>query len=254
MEKMRKFRNPYELELVDNVFRSPAIPRTDPTDPDSDRDGLPDGFVDGWIYQTTNVNRSTALRLDSQNNRFAQVDSFRYDIRRWAPRGEVDSLFQVWEFEDFNGNGLVDGGTDPRGPGPHAQDTWDFDRGTRPVSMFPLLPRPSGSLPLHPEMNPQPARVLVHPQAEQQPDHSEHSNEDPSRWSDGALECDPPPHDSPLERAEDQHREGHPAEIPGRRESHDHSQATLVTIEDCRWPGRRADRSPGRPRSQKGVC
>jgi hypothetical protein len=134
MEKLRLFRNPYQLELVNNFFATVngVDPATDPTDPDSDHDGLPDGFVDGWIYQTTNVNRSTALRLDSQNNRFAQVDSFRYDERRWAPRGEVDSLFQVWEFEDFDGDGKLDDGPDPAKDRDltELRDHWDFDRGT----------------------------------------------------------------------------------------------------------------------------
>jgi hypothetical protein len=57
--------------------------RTDPTKADTDGDGIPDGWVDGWAYIQA------------------------YQEWRWQPK-YADGIRQPWEGEDLNGNGRFD--------------------------------------------------------------------------------------------------------------------------------------------------
>ncbi|MFH0961098.1 MAG: hypothetical protein V1820_00250 [archaeon] len=63
--------------------------KTNQNDFDSDNDGLPDGWVDGWFYDERN--------------------------RTWTWNiSEIDGLVQIWEGEDWGLNGKIDGGeSDP---------------------------------------------------------------------------------------------------------------------------------------------
>ncbi len=64
--------------------------RTDPTNPDTDGDGLPDGWVDGWTWNLA-------------EKRYAYLPA------------AADGLRQPWEGEDLNGDGAVGGGAFQRG-------------------------------------------------------------------------------------------------------------------------------------------
>ncbi|MCX8173660.1 MAG: hypothetical protein N3F63_03510 [Thermoplasmata archaeon] len=62
--------------------------QTSPTNPDSDFDGLPDGFVDGWQYSSDETGK--------------------YMAANWRRSGPCDGIIQVWEFEDLNLNGVYE--------------------------------------------------------------------------------------------------------------------------------------------------
>ncbi|MEM3611761.1 MAG: hypothetical protein QW620_06520, partial [Thermoplasmata archaeon] len=62
--------------------------KTSPTNPDSDGDGLPDGFIDGWRYYPDETGK--------------------YRAENWHSSGICDGKIQVWEFEDINLNSRHD--------------------------------------------------------------------------------------------------------------------------------------------------
>lgn len=73
---------------------------TDPLRADTDGDGLPDGFFDGWIF-------------DGE--------------RGWGAFGTPDGVRQRWEGEDLDGDGAVDGGPWNDGQGPGETDPMNPD-------------------------------------------------------------------------------------------------------------------------------
>ncbi|MFQ5910376.1 MAG: hypothetical protein ACE5IJ_06615, partial [Thermoplasmata archaeon] len=68
---------------------------TDPNHVDTDEDGLPDGFIDGWM---------------------------RDDEKGWGLFGQGDDARQRWEGEDFDRDGVVDTGPWNMGQGPGETD------------------------------------------------------------------------------------------------------------------------------------
>ncbi|MBM4248283.1 MAG: hypothetical protein FJ149_02395 [Euryarchaeota archaeon] len=88
----------WDTSEVKNQDQDTQAPATDPKDPDSDDDGLPDGSIEGWGVKTG---------LYWQGN------------EEWGPYGiilqEQDWIAQPWEREDQSGNGKVDAGeTNPK--------------------------------------------------------------------------------------------------------------------------------------------
>lgn len=100
----RKMRNSdyFDLSNISNVDADFLNNATDPLDTDTDDDGIPDGWIDGWKY-------------------FGEYDygyagSF-YSPDQWKGGFDYDNLIQVYEGEDLN----LDGSSDGSGSG------WDFD-------------------------------------------------------------------------------------------------------------------------------
>lgn len=81
--------------LAANIDGDLGATTTKPNDVDTDDDNLPDGFVDGWIF----------------DNR-----------KGWGPFGKPDDARQMWEGEDFDRDGVVDTGPWNLGQGPGETD------------------------------------------------------------------------------------------------------------------------------------
>jgi hypothetical protein len=75
---------------------------TSPLIPDTDMDGLPDGFIDGWEYY--------------------KDETGKYSYRNWHNSGICDGIIQIWEFEDLNLDGVHENYTWP--------DEWGFNTDT----------------------------------------------------------------------------------------------------------------------------
>ncbi|UCF07908.1 MAG: hypothetical protein JSW28_09760, partial [Thermoplasmata archaeon] len=78
--------------------RDPAT-TTDPLDVDSDDDGLPDGWIDGWEYKAG----------------------------KWGQTGVKDNSIDAVEGEDFNLNGRYESEADDRETDPNDRDSYDDD-------------------------------------------------------------------------------------------------------------------------------
>ncbi|MHA1806494.1 MAG: LamG-like jellyroll fold domain-containing protein [Candidatus Thorarchaeota archaeon] len=102
---------------------------TNPFDPDTDGDGLVDGWKDGWRYWTEEdfltedgytEDEDYGYNLYLPKNETGQTDedqiiwSFynRYDDRLWGYYGQADNVVQIYEGEDLNCNGKVAAMTD----------------------------------------------------------------------------------------------------------------------------------------------
>ncbi|RLF69714.1 MAG: hypothetical protein DRN40_06225, partial [Thermoplasmata archaeon] len=100
----RKLRNNdyFDFSPISNED-SDLTTNTDPLDEDTDDDGLPDGWIDGWYYW---------------GDYYGGAWSNYYVEERWG-RGITyyDGLIQVYEGEDFDLDGAVDG----------SMLSWDFD-------------------------------------------------------------------------------------------------------------------------------
>lgn len=81
---------PWDLDPM-NADADMGATVTDPRDADSDGDGLPDGFVDGWLQD---------------------------ERKGWGRHALPDLVRQRWEGEDWDGDGLVDAGAWNQGQGP----------------------------------------------------------------------------------------------------------------------------------------
>ncbi|MBN1389790.1 MAG: right-handed parallel beta-helix repeat-containing protein, partial [Candidatus Thermoplasmatota archaeon] len=99
----RKARNDdyFDLNLIFNEDADHGD-STDPLEPDTDGDGLPDGWIDGWYY------------FGEYNLGF--WGSY-YSSEHWRGGLDYDCMLQVWEGEDINLNGKMDG----------VMGSWDFD-------------------------------------------------------------------------------------------------------------------------------
>ncbi|MFO8050436.1 MAG: hypothetical protein R6V01_01900 [Thermoplasmatota archaeon] len=99
----RKARNLdyFNLSHISNIDQD-MFTSTDPLDTDTDDDGLPDGWIDGWSY--------------FGSYKYGYWGSY-YSPEGWKGGYDYDNLIQVWEGEDINLDGEMDGT-----PG-----TWDFD-------------------------------------------------------------------------------------------------------------------------------
>jgi len=81
---------------------------TDPNNPDSDFDGLPDGAIDGWWY---NPDANSMEQYTSQStNLYLYKEAFERPYMRdyWGFTGTADNIVHVWEGEDFNLTGKVE--------------------------------------------------------------------------------------------------------------------------------------------------
>jgi hypothetical protein len=95
-----------------NNWDSHNTSTTDPKHPDSDRDGLPDGAIDGWGYDPLADSRGQYNSF--ADNLYLYEDAFDrpYEERYWGFAGTSDNQVQVWEGEDFDLDGNMDtGGT-----------------------------------------------------------------------------------------------------------------------------------------------
>ncbi|MEM4293580.1 MAG: hypothetical protein QXJ27_05385, partial [Thermoplasmata archaeon] len=105
-ERLLLFGSPFSYHPL---FTSLEIPlMTSPTNPDSDNDGLPDGFIDGWRYYPDETGK--------------------YRAENWRNSGICDGKFQVWEFENLNLNGFHDNFT--------SWTAWDFNPSTFEVAHY----------------------------------------------------------------------------------------------------------------------
>jgi hypothetical protein len=91
------FDDPYTIwdSHPENIDGDLGVTTTDPLHVDTDMDGLPDGFIDGWISD---------------------------DKKGWGRFGTPDAVRQRWEGEDFNRNGIADVGPWNMGQGPGETD------------------------------------------------------------------------------------------------------------------------------------
>ncbi len=109
--------DPFDHTPINN-YDSNASSTTDPLNPDTDNDGLCDGWRDGWSYRT-NAYLESNDDFDSPLDDYGfvvrtmatkQIDSmgrfsYRYDERLWGYYGIADNLVQVYEGEDLNCDG-----------------------------------------------------------------------------------------------------------------------------------------------------
>jgi hypothetical protein len=80
------------------------IVTTDPLDPDTDDDGLPDGWVDGWTYDGR-ILRDTEVKSYNTLLQYEDIYYYRYNPDKWGFGTEKDNLIQIYEGEDYNCDG-----------------------------------------------------------------------------------------------------------------------------------------------------
>jgi len=86
---------------------------TDPTHPDSDRDGLPDGAIDGWGYDVMADSRGDYTSQADNLYLYEKAFNRPYEESYWGFVGTSDNVAQVWEGEDFNLDGSLGTGGAP---------------------------------------------------------------------------------------------------------------------------------------------
>ena len=72
---------------------------------DTDADGLPDGWMDGWVYRSSPLDPSQERTY--QNTMDLANIEMKYDAARWMDGGNPDNMLQVYEGEDLDCNGAV---------------------------------------------------------------------------------------------------------------------------------------------------
>jgi hypothetical protein len=87
-----------------NFYPAQPFFTTDPFDKDTDDDGLPDGWLDGWIYQSGIVDSGESLSYQNLLQ-YEDIYYWRYDQSKWEQSGEVDLMVQIYEGEDLNLDG-----------------------------------------------------------------------------------------------------------------------------------------------------
>jgi len=91
---------------------------TNPNDPDTDGDGIPDGCIDGWWYDPVGYSQGQYTTKAVSLNQYEDAFSKPYNEKYWGFVGTSDNYVQVWEGEDFNLDGIYDTGT------------WTFEEGS----------------------------------------------------------------------------------------------------------------------------
>lgn len=84
---------------------------TSPIEIDSDHDGLPDGWIDGWGYNVSNEQWGVLWNFSSSSPGYNDGDI--NNTCDWNDDGVIDFYFA--EYEDWNGDGKVKGDTDNDG-------------------------------------------------------------------------------------------------------------------------------------------
>lgn len=126
-ERLARNGDPFNWTPVNNTDRDSGATTTDPFNSDSDGDGLPDGWLDGWNYV-----------LAQGGNRF------RYNEANWKQTREYDNLVQVWEGEDLNLDGSS-AGANGTGWG-FANDTFERETGAAETNASPGAEDTDGDL------------------------------------------------------------------------------------------------------------
>ncbi len=110
-------RSPFNYSLIHNYDADNGATVTDPNNPDTDSDGVPDGWIDGWYYGEEVFPR---LYRNSNNDfwdRYDNLDYWEYQSSLWGRKMDPDNVRQVYEGEDMNLNGKKEPFT----------ETWSFD-------------------------------------------------------------------------------------------------------------------------------
>ncbi len=133
-ERLLRNGSPFNYTRIDNFDLETAngastVYTTDPLNRDTDGDGLPDGWIDGWTYKELKYNEIDASTYEA-TNRYGQMSCSPYSEDRWGPTGEVDRKCQVYEGEDFNLDGAVD-------DEPYLS-TWGFLEETKEIDRGPI--------------------------------------------------------------------------------------------------------------------
>ena len=110
--------SPFNFSLVPNYDADNGATVTDPNNPDTDSDGLPDGWIDGWYYGEEvfpRLYRSSSG--DDFWSRYDNLDYWEYQPWLWGRKMDPDNIRQVYEGEDMN----LDGKKEP------TSGIWSFD-------------------------------------------------------------------------------------------------------------------------------
>jgi hypothetical protein len=82
---------------------------TDPLNPDSDYDGLPDGWRDGWTYNPAQTPPEGQRTTNLNNMRYGGLNYWRYNECAWGLYvDKLDNKVQIYEGEDLNGDGKAE--------------------------------------------------------------------------------------------------------------------------------------------------
>lgn len=103
-ERIAHWNSAYNYTAINNYDANP-LTTTDPRNPDTDGDGIPDGWIDGWTYQPNSLDPSAVKSYQRTTNLFKDVNYYRYDQTAWKFGGVMDCLVQIWEGEDLNLDG-----------------------------------------------------------------------------------------------------------------------------------------------------
>jgi hypothetical protein len=103
-ERIARYGTPFIYDFIPNWDADPQT-TTDPNKIDSDADGLPDGWMDGWVYRSSPLDPSQERTY--QNTMDLANIEMKYDAARWMDGGNPDNMLQVYEGEDLDCNGAV---------------------------------------------------------------------------------------------------------------------------------------------------
>lgn len=103
-ERIAHWDSPYDYTPINN-WDANTTTTTDPFNSDTDDDGIPDGWCDGWTYEFSPINPSSVRTYQKNTNMFKDENYWRYDKTYWKFGGVMDCLVQIWEGEDLNLDG-----------------------------------------------------------------------------------------------------------------------------------------------------
>jgi len=103
---------PHEMLNFPNYDQNPSpFTNTDPLNSDTDHDGLPDGWRDGWTYNPSQEPPKLTESYDMNTLRYKNYNYWRYDVSLWGQSyDKIDNKIQIWEGEDLNLDGDVQTG------------------------------------------------------------------------------------------------------------------------------------------------
>jgi beta propeller repeat protein len=93
------------LSLINNYDKDMGTTVTDPLDFDTDDDGIPDGWIDGWSYNAFPFTFGDIRSYHTNNNRYQYFSYWRYNKDYWGRWNPVDMIVQIYEGEDLNLDG-----------------------------------------------------------------------------------------------------------------------------------------------------